>query len=196
METGIIILAAGNSSRFGSPKQLLNYEGKTLLERVSLEALKTKHRPIIVVLGAYFKEIELKHNHSDITYIVNERWENGMSSSIVKGLSAMLNLQKDIENVTIAVSDQVFITAEIFESLMQKQISSKKCIISSAYAKTIGTPSLFNKKYFEQLLSLSGANGAKKILAENMGDMATISFDKGYVDIDTIDDYNNLINNK
>lgn len=196
METGIIILAAGNSSRLGSPKQLLSYEGETLLERVSSEALKTSCRPIIVVLGAYAEEIEVKHSHSYITYIVNQRWKNGMASSIIEGLSALRNLQKDIENVIIAVSDQVFVNAKIFESLVEKQVSSKKGIISCTYAKTIGTPTLFNKKYFEQLLSLSGTNGAKKILSKNMDDTATIPFDMGYIDIDTIKDYNNLINNK
>ena len=196
METAVIILAAGNSSRLGSPKQLLHYQGKTLLEIISFEALKTDCKPIIVVLGAYAKEIMLKHNHSDIMYIVNKSWEKGMSSSIAKGLSALLNLQKEIENVIIAVSDQVFIKGEIFENLVEKQISSKKGIISSTYAKTTGTPTLFNKKYFEQLLSLSGTKGARKIVSENMNDTATIPFEMGYVDIDTMNDYNNLIKHK
>lgn len=196
MNTCIIILAAGNSSRLGSPKQLLSYQGKTLLHKVSSEALITSCKPIIVVLGAYAKEIILQHNRPEITYIVNDDWQSGMASSIIKGLTTTLAINNEIENIIIAVSDQPFISAEIFENLIKAHISTNKGIVASEYAKTIGTPTLFNKKYFKQLLSLSGTAGAKKILEANVADSTTITFEMGYIDIDTENDYNNLINNK
>ncbi|MFC3559210.1 nucleotidyltransferase family protein [Pedobacter jamesrossensis] len=196
MSTGIIILAAGNSSRLGSPKQLLHYEGKTLLERVSFEAIKTLFKPIVVVLGAYAEEIGMEHKHANISYTFNKNWQSGMASSIAKGLSTVLSLQKNIENVIITVSDQVFVSTEIFQTLVKKHNNTSKGIIACRYEKTNGTPTLFNKKYFEQLLSLSGTTGAKKILIENEDDMTTIPFEKGYIDVDTRNDYNNLINNK
>ncbi|RYE12230.1 MAG: nucleotidyltransferase family protein, partial [Sphingobacteriales bacterium] len=57
MSTGIVILSAGNSSRFGSPKQLLPYRGSSLLQQAILAAEETTYTPIVLVLGAYAEEI-------------------------------------------------------------------------------------------------------------------------------------------
>ncbi|SER25875.1 nucleotidyltransferase family protein [Pedobacter rhizosphaerae] len=196
MDTGMIILAAGNSSRLGQPKQLLTYQGKTLLTIVSEEALKTSYRPIIVVLGAYADEISKAHRDPRISYVVNDNWQAGMASSIFTGLTALLDNNKALENVIIAVADQVFITARIFENLTENYQLTSKGIVASSYGETEGTPVLFNKKYFAQLLQLEGNKGAKKILAENPSDMSTVSFEKGHIDIDTATDYHNLNQNQ
>nr|WP_294877448.1 nucleotidyltransferase family protein [uncultured Pedobacter sp.] len=193
MNTGIIILAAGNSSRLGRPKQLLKYKGKTLLDLVTEEALKIPTIPTVVVLGAYSKEILNHHTYLGIAYIVNPNWQTGISSSIAAGMSAIGNQSKEIENVIIAVADQVFITSKVFEKLLQKRKLSSKGIIASSYAETVGTPVLFSKKYFEKLLSLTGNTGAKSIVQLNMEDTETIPFELGHIDIDTETDYNNLI---
>lgn len=193
MNTGIIILAAGNSSRLGRPKQLLKYKGKTLLDLVTAEALKIPTTPTVVVLGAYSKEILNHHTYLEIAYIVNPNWQTGISSSIAAGMSAIGNQSKEIENVIIAVADQVFITSKVFEKLLQKRKLSSKGIIASSYAETVGTPVLFSKKYFEKLLSLTGNTGAKSIVQLNMEDTEIIPFELGHIDIDTETDYNNLI---
>jgi molybdenum cofactor cytidylyltransferase len=193
MNTGIIILAAGNSSRLGRPKQLLKYKGKTLLDLVTAEALKIPTIPTVVVLGAYSKEILNHHTYLEIAYIVNPNWQTGISSSIAAGMSAIGNQSKEIENVIIAVADQVFITSKVFEKLLQKRKLSSKGIIASSYAETVGTPVLFSKKYFEKLLSLTGNTGAKSIVQLNMEDTEIIPFELGHIDIDTETDYNNLI---
>ncbi|TDQ11049.1 nucleotidyltransferase family protein [Pedobacter metabolipauper] len=196
MSTGIIILAAGNSSRLGKPKQLLTYQGKTLLQIVCDEALKTTYKPVIVVLGAYSDTILEQQSQEGITCIINERWQDGMSSSISAGILALLNSQPDIQNVIIAVADQVFITHAIFEKLVAQRELNGKSMVASSYAQTIGSPVLFNKKYFHQLLSLTGNHGAKHILKQHPDDIDTIAFELGHIDIDTETDYTNLIHNK
>ncbi|WP_216848994.1 NTP transferase domain-containing protein [Pedobacter sp. L105] len=196
MATGIIILAAGNSSRMGQPKQFLNYQGKTLLEIVSNEALKTPFRPVMVVLGAYAEEILKKHHNPTISYIFNENWHLGMSSSIATGLSAMLDQHKDIENVILSVADQVFISNGIFEKLLLEHELTGKNIIACNYAQTIGTPVLFHKNYFPELLLLSGNEGAKSMLKKHKEDTAVIEFELGHIDIDTETDYHHLIHPK
>jgi molybdenum cofactor cytidylyltransferase len=193
MKTGIIILAAGNSSRMGKPKQLLNYKGKTLLQTVIDETLKTDCKPIIVVLGANAEEIASKHNNDQIHFVINESWENGMASGIAAGLSSVIDNNIEIESVIIAVSDQVFIKMTNFSHLIEKQNETGKNIVASKYAETIGTPVLFRKHYFDALLSLKGTDGAKKLLKQYSQDVETVPFELGEIDIDTETDYNNLI---
>lgn len=194
METGIIILAAGKSSRLGRPKQLLSYKGKTLLQNVIDGALKTSCSPIVVVLGANADEILEQHSNKNIHFIVNPLWENGMASSIVAGLSAVVNLDPYPANIIIAVADQAFITELTFNNLIEKKKSTGKGIIASAYQQTLGTPVLFTKDYFEALLSLEGSSGAKNIVKQYPADVESVAFELGYVDIDTETDYINLIN--
>jgi molybdenum cofactor cytidylyltransferase len=193
MNTGIVILAAGDSSRLGKPKQLLTYQEKTFLEIVSDTAIKTDLKPVVVVLGAFANDILKQQKQPGITYIINDSWQDGMSSSISAGVSAILGNQRDLENIIIAVADQVFITSAIFKDLIEKQGKTGKNIIASSYAQTLGTPALFNKMYFEQLISLKGDIGAKNILMQHPDDTETITFDQGNIDIDTEADYNNLI---
>ena len=193
MSTAIIILAAGNSSRMGKPKQLLSYNGQTLLNIVISESVKTNFNPIVVVLGAHAKEIAQSAINPGVVYAVNEGWENGMSSSISFGLKTALNINYEIENAIFTVADQVHISAEIIEQLDHVHQTEEKNIVTSAYAQTTGTPTLFNKKYFEELLNLTGETGAKSLIKENTDDTATIPFELGKVDIDTETDYKNLI---
>lgn len=195
MSTAIVILAAGSSSRMGKPKQLLDFNGQTLLNIVIRESLKTKFRPVVVVLGAYAAEIKKASTNQEVIYSFNEDWENGMSSSISLGLKVALENNPKIENVILTVADQVHISSDIFEELQSKQEQSKKNIVASAYSKTTGTPTLFNKKYFDNLLVLSGSSGAKSLIKQYVDDTTTIPFELGNIDIDTETDYNNLINN-
>ena len=192
METGIIILAAGNSSRLGRPKQLLDYKGKSLLDIVIQAAVDSHCRPILVVLGAYATEIKEQLQHAEIETIINENWKEGMGSSISLGLGTLLNRQEALEQVIIAVADQPFISSQIFHDLIETQQKTNKAIVASKYAQTIGTPVLFCKQYFEALLSLKGNHGAKGIVEQHSEDTTAISFESGQIDIDTEQDYQHL----
>ncbi|RYG41022.1 MAG: nucleotidyltransferase family protein [Chitinophagaceae bacterium] len=192
MSTGIIILAAGNSSRLGNTKQLLTFRGKTLLATTVEAAENTSCAPIVLVLGAYANEILAGHPELNINYVINDSWEKGMSTSIAAGLSKMIDLEPGTENVIITVSDQPFIAPAIFEKLLDSHKSTGKNLIASQYAHTIGTPALFNKKYFDELMLLEGDSGAKHILTQYVDDRSTIPFELGHIDIDTDTDYKNF----
>ncbi|MFC4390826.1 nucleotidyltransferase family protein [Flavobacterium quisquiliarum] len=192
-KTGIIILAAGNSSRLGRPKQLLEYKESTLLKNTIFEALKVENVFVLVVTGANHETIEKELNFPEIRICLNTDWQNGMSSSIVKGLSELLNLNPDCEQCIFAVCDQPFVTSSIFENLIKEHQITQKGIVASAYSETLGTPVLFHKKYFKELLDLQGQEGAKKLIKKYAEDIASISFEKGSIDIDTEEDYNKLI---
>ncbi|KAF2327720.1 nucleotidyltransferase family protein [Flavobacterium daemonense] len=192
-KTGIVILAAGNSSRLGQPKQLLGYKDSTLLKNTIAEASLVHDLKIIVVTGANNQLIEEELDPSRIKIVFNPEWESGMSSSIVYGLKKLIDLYPETENCIFAVCDQPYVSSLIFENLIEEHYKTGKGIVASAYSETLGTPVLFNKKYFTELLELKGQEGAKKIINRFSDDVASVLFEKGNIDIDTEEDYNKLM---
>ena len=198
---GIIILAAGNSSRLGEPKQLLRYNSKSLIWHVAEEAVTAIGNPVIIVTGSNHELIFNEINTLPVQFVYNENWQQGMASSISTGLNALLNTHSSMSGVIIAVSDQPFVTAALFSDLIKIAQSTSKGIAassyedtSSSYEDTLGTPVLFQKQYFEHLLNLKGSEGAKKLLKIFKEDVADVPFPLGRIDIDTKEDYVNLIN--
>jgi molybdenum cofactor cytidylyltransferase len=191
--TGIIILAAGGSSRFGDIKQLLPFNGKTLLQHVIDEAAKAGAQPIVVITGAHATRVSTSIADSNVNVVINENWQEGMASGIVAGVHNAVSLKDGVKKIIVAVCDQPFVTSALFEQLDQMQNKSGKSIVACTYADTIGTPALFTAKYFDHLLSLKGDEGAKKILKRYHEDVATVDFPKGEIDIDTQKDYENLV---
>lgn len=191
-KTGIIILAAGNSSRLGRPKQLLPYHGKTLLSHVVTEALAADLQPAVVVTGAYHAEIEDSLRGQPVTLTFNPDWETGMASGIVAGLAEALSVEPHLKAVIVAVCDQPHISTELFRSLKEKNIASGKGLVACTYAESMGTPVLFEWRYFKELSALSGGAGAKKLLQRYPDDVATVPFPKGHIDIDTEEGFRNL----
>ena len=192
METGILILAAGNSSRLGEPKQLLNFNGKTLLRNVVNEAIKVTES-VIVVTGSNHSQISREIEDFEVKIVENINWDQGMGSSIKIGINQLLNRFSEVQNIIISVCDQPFIEASVFSDLIQMQKISQKGIVASKYSDTLGTPVLFTKKYFEEISKLSGQEGAKKVTQKFKDDIAEIIFEKGAIDIDTQSDYQKLI---
>jgi molybdenum cofactor cytidylyltransferase len=191
--TGIVILAAGNSSRIGSPKQNLIYDEKTLLQHVIEEAIKAKLHPVVVVTGANAEKLFESLQSQPVEIVFNNLWEQGMGTSISAGVNKII-ANKNVENVILAVCDQPFISFEILQQLIDKKKESGKNIVACSYANTIGTPVLFHRNYFENLLQLKADEGAKKFLKEYNDDVAVIPFPKGNIDIDTVQDYVHLVN--
>jgi molybdenum cofactor cytidylyltransferase len=192
METGILIVAAGNSSRLGEPKQLLKYNGKTLLRNVVEKAIKVSDS-VIVVTGSGHSQISKEIENIEVNIIENVKWNEGMGSSIKMGITQLVNEFPDVQNIIISVCDQPFIEASVFSNLIQMQKDSQKGIVAAKYSETLGTPVLFTKKYFAELLKLSGREGAKKMLQKFKDDIAKINFEKGAIDIDTQSDYQKLM---
>jgi molybdenum cofactor cytidylyltransferase len=191
-KTGIVILAAGSSSRLGKPKQLLSYENKSFIQNIASEAIKADLYPIVIVTGANAEQVSLALNKKDEEIVYNEHWQQGMASSIVAGISKMLLLDDNVEAALIAVCDQPFVTAELLQALINKKAETGKGIVACTYADTAGTPVLFDRKYFIDLQQLKGEEGAKKLLKLYEADLVTVSFPQGSIDIDTEADYKAL----
>lgn len=188
-KTGLIILAAGNASRMGKPKQLLAIGQQSLLEHALQEGQLAVGERLIVVLGAYQQSIQEGINHTGWRVAINEDWESGMASSIRAGMQQLLRDFPDTEQVILAVADQPHITAGLFQRLGQLRLNSAKGIVACQYADTQGVPVLFDRIYFDKLQALSGKQGAKKLIQQYSTDVAVQDFPEGAIDLDTPQDY-------
>jgi molybdenum cofactor cytidylyltransferase len=186
--TALIILAAGESSRLGQPKQNLIFNGQTLLQRAVESGMASECATVIVVLGANSKHIK---PIPETATLYNNKWKDGMASSIKR---AMLEINNDstFDKVIIMLCDQPFVSATLLNSLIDKQTETGQPIVACAYKGTIGVPALFNSTIFSELLQLRGKEGAKNVLKNHADDIAIIPFEKGGIDIDTPEDYKRL----
>ncbi|MCH7399234.1 nucleotidyltransferase family protein [Belliella sp. DSM 107340] len=193
--TGIVILAAGNSSRLGIAKQLLEFNGINLLQNAINVGKESSADHVVIVLGAKMDEIKSQIDFSSIYVSVNEYWENGMASSMQVGLKKLNEIAK-LDQVIIMLCDQPFVNSKLIDSMINLQSHSEKNIIACKYGDTLGVPALFTKKHFDNLLKLSSTEGAKKVIYKYQDDCGIINFEQGSIDIDTIEDYRKLISKK
>jgi molybdenum cofactor cytidylyltransferase len=190
--TGIIILAAGTSSRLGQPKQLLQWHNSSLLQQAVQAAAEVVLQPIVVV-GAHADQVEPELSQLPVQLVHNTSWQEGIAASIRAGLSFLQEQTTVPENVIFMVCDQPYVTGNLLNQLIARQAATNKLIVASAYGGTLGIPALFNKVLFKQLLELQGDAGAKKIIQQHMGDVVAVAFPLGNIDIDTVKEYEALL---
>jgi molybdenum cofactor cytidylyltransferase len=185
----VIVLAAGSSSRLGSPKQLLTVGGQNLVQHAVSVALSSRIGPVLVVTGANRKAVEAALEDMDVQFVFNPDWQEGMGASIRWGTLAALGLHPDTEGLLFMVCDQPHIQADHLRALLERQRESGKPIVASSYEGIRGTPALFHASLFGELQSLQGDKGARPLLQQHEEDIISVPFDHGITDIDTRADY-------
>lgn len=187
-KSAIVILAAGNSSRLGSPKQLLEINGEKLLTHVVTQACNSKADDVYVVLGSGADLLSSLITTNEVKVIINEDWIKGMGNSIKKGIGE-IQKQGIYDAVIVSVSDQPFLTSNVFNQLLAQ--TGDQEIIASAYSDgNFGPPTLFRKSIFSQLLKIADSAGAKSVIKNYSGEFGLIRFEKGDIDLDTKENYN------
>lgn len=193
-KTGVIILAAGGSKRLGRAKQLLEFRDQSLLANIVKSTLDLIDVFPLVVTGSGKEVMEDLLMPFGILSVFNDDWESGMGTSIKTGLKKLTELNPDIDSCLFAVCDQPFVTTELLRKLISSFQQNEKGIVAAYYNGTLGTPALFDKRYFNELLLLKSDEGAKRLILRHTGDLTLIPFAEGSIDIDTQDDYLKLIN--
>lgn len=186
---GVIILAAGSSSRLGQPKQLVEYKGKNLLQAIIDLADSLDFESKILVLGANAEDIKSNIKISNFELFQNKNWEEGMASSLRSGLG---QLENNIDHVLILLSDQPLVTREHLLKLIRKQLEVKVPATFSKYEEKPGVPAIFSRSLFPKLMNLKGDEGAKKLLHDQGFRYECIDFEKGNFDVDTKEDVERL----
>ncbi len=189
---GIVILAAGASTRMGTPKQLLRYQERSLLRHTIEVAIASVCRPI-VVLGANAQLIRSDISQLSIQIVENLQWNKGMSSSIEVGIQELKTSFPELDAVIVTLCDQPFISTEIINQLALAYHSTNQPIIACEYGKILGVPALFSDRLFSELMTLIGGEGAKQIIKKHSQEVFSISFPEGATDIDTPKEYADLL---
>jgi len=146
-----IILAAGSSSRMGSPKQLLPWKSGSLIEHELRKSMQIEQLTTYVVLGANFEIIKKEITHFPVHVLRNENWHLGMGTSISFGVQHILNAKRMYDALLITLVDQPFVDIEHLNSLILGYTQNQDKIIATEMKDVMGVPAIFPKEYFEEL---------------------------------------------
>ncbi len=184
MKIGALILAAGGATRFGGPKQLLEIDGETLIDRACKTALAAGCEPVLRVLGARAEEILKRPEPSDVSTLVHEKWQDGMGSSLAAGICRLLEIEPECDAVFILLADQPLVSVSLLE-MMLPLLEEHFTMVICEYGEGSGPPALFKWPHFPELMELTGDRGAKSLAAKHPGAVAWFPFPGGACDIDS-----------
>jgi molybdenum cofactor cytidylyltransferase len=186
-----LILAAGASTRMGSPKQLLDWNGKSLIRHCIETAQEAGLSPITVVLGSHFHEIARETEPLQVQLVHNEHWEVGMGSSISVGVGEILEKFPETQAILMMLCDQPKVSARTLHELVQKLSQSN--LVASEYDGTFGVPAVIGRDFFQDLLALMPSSGAKAIFKKYSSQLVTVPVPEAALDLDTPEQYQQLI---
>ena len=176
----------------GKPKSLLPWGNRTLIEHQIRTLLQTE-QPVVVILGAQAERIKPIASMYPVRVRVHEDWEAGMGSSISFGISCLTELFPAAAGVLIALLDQPLLRYTHFEKMDQVfQPGTKRIIVSRSASGWQGAPVLFDSFYFETLRTLTGEEGARKIIRQHPEAVSLLECGELLDDMDTPQAYERL----
>lgn len=197
MRIALIMLAAGNSRRFGGNKLLYEIDGnpmyRYILERLIAVAravgqgkevsscvletgsLKNIKQEMTVTVVTQYEEIEEEARALGVPVYINPHPDEGISSSLKIGLKANL----DADACLFTVSDQPWLTAGTIRQLITLLETTGKGIACVSSEGRLGNPCIFTKKYYDQLLSITGDRGGKSVITAHRDDTAVLKVEEG-----------------
>lgn len=190
---GLLLLAAGASRRLGGePKQLLSYEGESLLRRAARTALTSLCRPVVVVTGAHRERVENEVADLPLEIVVNEQWATGMAASIRTGMEHLI-AHAETCAVVVMLCDQPLVGAPLINKLVAAYRQTGAPLAAAKYNGTHGVPALFDRQLYPALLALTGSQGAKSIILAHSAHLSEVPAPEAALDVDTLEDYERLV---
>lgn len=186
-----ILLAAGGSTRLGSPKQLLrDAHGETLVHRSARTLLQAGCWPVIVVTGSSAEEVTSSIEDLQVEVFLNPSWREGMGSSVAAGSTYVAATAPTADGLLVAACDMPGIDVTHLQALMDCSEYGIKRAASSyqddSSDQVIGIPAVFPRSDWPSLMKLQGDQGARALLRREPP--ATVPLTGGRFDIDTPQD--------
>jgi molybdenum cofactor cytidylyltransferase len=186
-----IILAAGESRRMGSPKPLLPFPNhdETFVEHLVRVFEASKANPVVVVLGHRADHVRRSADLGDARVVINERYEEGMLSSIQSGLAAID--RKEVEGALVCPVDHPDVPVEVVDRLISRFEVTRSSIVVPVSRGRRGHPVLFSRDVFSELEQAPPTVGARQVVWDHQNDLLEVKVsDPGILrDVDTPEDY-------
>jgi molybdenum cofactor cytidylyltransferase len=180
-----VILAAGASRRFGSPKQLVRLDGQSLLQRAISHASELLGSAVTVVLGAHAAEVAETLPTGTAGVIINRDWQEGIASSIRIGVQ---RLPGACDGIMLILADQPLVGGETLRRLMAAWRRQPRQIVASRYGSVTGVPAIFPRWCFGDLTALRGDAGARIVIRRYSDHVVRLAHPEAAVDIDYPED--------
>ncbi len=180
---GALVLAAGNSSRFGSNKLLFKINGKSVLERTLLALSGFKFwKTAVVVSNTDFDDILGNH----VEKILNKQISLGIGKSIALGT---IYLREEVSGILIVLADQPLLTLDDIKKMTDVFLGDPTKIVACSVDGEIRNPIIFPTGYFDELIKLSGDRGARGLANSHIDNIVRVEVDSSHLlDIDSIQD--------
>lgn len=188
MMISAIVLAAGESRRMGTPKQLLKFGESTILKEVINLLLRSKVDEVTVVLGYQSQRIAERIDTKGIKIAVNPDYREGMLSSIKRGLTSVSDRT---DALLLALGDQPFIKTCLVNKIIDEYSASDKSIAIPTYEGSRGHPIIVDMKYRDEILSLTGDATLREVIHVHSDDVLEVEVDTQDIlrNINTREDY-------
>jgi molybdenum cofactor cytidylyltransferase len=188
-----IVLAAGESTRMGTPKMILPYEGMTIIEKVLENILASDIEKVVAVLGSHKNEVLKVIERFPVLHCYNNNFKNGMLSSVKCGFEF---LPGNFHAAMVFLGDQPMVETSVINKMIDVYSGSGKGILVPVFENQRGHPLMADKKYRDEIINLDDPEGLKGLLRRHPDDLLEVATENPSVlkDIDTMEDYNNHIN--
>lgn len=174
--TAAIVLAGGSSKRLGSPKQLVDLDGRPMLEVVVESVNSWPVDLVLVILGSEAETILDRVDLGEAIAVINEGWDEGIASSIRVGLD-VLSREPGWERVLIVLGDQPKIPSDVPERLLAVAAESSRPAVVPVYRYERGNPVLFHRGLWPRLMTMEGDAGASALLRTHPEWVEEVRFD-------------------
>jgi molybdenum cofactor cytidylyltransferase len=187
-----IILAAGESKRYGQPKQLLDWKGDPFIRAVAKTALQAGLAPVVVVTGANAEQVEYTVRDLDVITVKNNEWKSGQASSIKAGIRSFTSTSK-VGGAIFLLSDQPQLTTSVLRALVEKHAEGLYPVVAPMVMDRRANPVLFDRTTFADLSALEGDVGGRGIFHKHRVEYLPWHDDRLLLDVDTPEMYQRLL---